>query len=56
MMKLSHKPPGRSLPYEVQNHVCPNFATPMLYAKNHAKFHKKICIAIKALELYFVHF
>jgi hypothetical protein len=31
--------PGRSLPYEVQNHVRPNFATPMLYAKNHAKFH-----------------
>jgi hypothetical protein len=35
--------PGRSLPCEVQNHVCPNFATP-------------ICTAIKALELYFVHF
>jgi hypothetical protein len=31
---------GRSLPYEVQNHVRPNFATPMLYAKNHSKFHK----------------
>jgi hypothetical protein len=34
--------PGRSLRYEVQNHVRPNFATPMLYAKNYAKFHKKI--------------
>jgi hypothetical protein len=48
--------PGRSFPYEVQNHVRPNFATPILYAKNHSKFHKKICTAIKALELYFVHF
>jgi hypothetical protein len=25
---------GRSLPYEVQNHVRSNFATPILYAKN----------------------
>jgi hypothetical protein len=48
--------PGRSLLYEVQNHVRPNFATPMLYAKNHSKFHNFFCTAIKALELYFVHF
>jgi hypothetical protein len=32
---------GHSLiSYEVQNHVRPNFATPMLYAKNYSKFHK----------------
>ena len=47
---------GRSLPYEVQNHVRPNFAIPILYAKNHSKFHKYFCGAIKPLELYFVNF
>jgi hypothetical protein len=51
-----HAPPGRSLPYEVQNHVRPNFATPMLYAKNHSKFYKVFCTTIKPLELYFVNF
>jgi hypothetical protein len=48
--------PGRSLPYEVQNHVHPNFAIPMLYAKNHSKFYKVFCTTIKPLELYFVNF
>jgi hypothetical protein len=47
---------GKSLPYEVQNHVRPSFVTPMLYAKNHSKFHKKIYRAVKPLELYFVNF
>ena len=47
---------GRSLPYEVQNHVHLNFATPMLYAKNHLKFHNFFCGAINPLELYFVNF
>ena len=46
----------RSLPYEVQNHVRPNFATTMLYAKNHSKFYKVFCTIIKPLELYFVNF
>jgi hypothetical protein len=36
--------------------VRPNFATPMLYAKNHSKFHNFFCGAIKPLELYFVNF
>jgi hypothetical protein len=48
--------PGRSLPYEVQNHVRPNFAIPMLYTKNHSKFYKVFCTTIKPLELYFVNF
>jgi hypothetical protein len=43
---------GRSLPYEVQNHVRPNFATPILYAKNHSKFHNFFCKAMKSSELY----
>jgi hypothetical protein len=47
---------GRSLPYEVQNYVRPDFATPMLYAKNHSKFHNFFCRAIKPSELYFVNF
>jgi hypothetical protein len=47
---------GTSLPNEVQNHVRPNFATPMLYAKNHSKFHNFFCRAIKPLELYFANF
>jgi hypothetical protein len=46
---------GRSLLNEVQNHVRPNFATPMLYTKNHSKFHNFFCRAIKPLELYFVN-
>jgi hypothetical protein len=36
--KRAHGAPGKSLPYEIQNHVRPNFATPMLYAKNHSIF------------------
>jgi hypothetical protein len=47
---------GRSLLYEVQNHVWPNFATLMLYAKNHSKFHNFFYRAIKPLELYFMNF
>jgi hypothetical protein len=47
---------GRSLPYEVQNHVRPNLTTPMLYAKNHSKIHKYFCRAVKPMELYFVNF
>jgi hypothetical protein len=52
----AHLDPGRSLPYEIQNHVRPNFATPMLYVKNHSKFYKVFCTTIKPLELYFVNF
>jgi hypothetical protein len=47
---------GRSLPYEVQNHMHSNFTTPMLYAKNHSKFQFFFCRVIKPLELYFVNF
>ena len=47
---------GRSLPYEVQNHVLLNFAAPMLYTKNHSKFHRFFWRAIKPLEFYFVKF
>jgi hypothetical protein len=46
----------RSLPYEVQNHMRPNFTTPILYAKNHSKFYNFFCRATEPLDLYFVNF